>query len=77
MEWGCIHSERRRQAFWRGVLGLDGGGGGGGYGSGLVYVVVFGVAVALWEAPLRLVTQHYSDYRTMGDGRRASPSCRP
>lgn len=52
-------------------------GGGGVYGRGLVCVVVFGVAVAWWEAPLRLVTQHYSDCRTMGDGRRASPSCRP
>lgn len=49
----------------------------GGCGRGLVCDVVFGVAVALWEAPLRLVTQHYPDYRTIAAGRRAIPSCRP
>lgn len=70
---GGLHSQswRRTWVGWGGVKDLKGG-----YGRGFVHVVVFRVAVAWWEAPLRLVTQHCSDCRTIGDGRQASPSCR-
>lgn len=65
LDW--IHSDIRRGEFK----------GSGGWGNSSVCVVVLGETVAWWEVPLRLVTQHYSDCETIGDGRRANPSCRP